>query len=107
MFRNDLFKGKRILITGGGTGLGKAMARRLMELGAELLAPRTAGHRSGIVTFKLPGHDANDIRRKLESANIIVRCRAGGVRISPHGYATTDEVDRLIDVLRQIMRARA
>ena len=36
MFRNDLFQGKRILITGGGTGLGKAMAQRLMELGAEL-----------------------------------------------------------------------
>lgn len=36
MFRNDLFRGKRILVTGGGTGLGKAMAQRLMELGAEL-----------------------------------------------------------------------
>jgi cysteine desulfurase / selenocysteine lyase len=77
---------------------------RLLELGAELLAPRTAGHRSGIVTFKLPGHDANEIRRRLEAAGIIVRCRSGGVRISPHGYAIAAEIDRLMDELREIVR---
>jgi NAD(P)-dependent dehydrogenase (short-subunit alcohol dehydrogenase family) len=34
MFRPDLLKNKRILITGGGTGLGKGMAERFLELGA-------------------------------------------------------------------------
>jgi len=34
MFRTDLLKNKRILITGGGTGLGKGMAQRFLELGA-------------------------------------------------------------------------
>jgi NAD(P)-dependent dehydrogenase (short-subunit alcohol dehydrogenase family) len=34
MFRTDLLKAKRILITGGGTGLGKGMAQRFLELGA-------------------------------------------------------------------------
>jgi NAD(P)-dependent dehydrogenase (short-subunit alcohol dehydrogenase family) len=34
MFRPDLLRNKRILITGGGTGLGKAMAARFLELGA-------------------------------------------------------------------------
>ncbi|MGA6984331.1 MAG: SDR family oxidoreductase [Candidatus Sulfotelmatobacter sp.] len=34
MFQADLLRDKRILITGGGTGLGKAMARRFLELGA-------------------------------------------------------------------------
>ncbi|MGF1609565.1 MAG: SDR family oxidoreductase [Kiloniellales bacterium] len=36
MFVSDLLKGKRILVTGGGTGLGKAMGRRFLELGASL-----------------------------------------------------------------------
>jgi len=34
MFREDLLCPKRILITGGGTGLGKAMAHRFLQLGA-------------------------------------------------------------------------
>ena len=37
MFQNDLLAGKRILVTGGGTGLGAAMARRFAELGANLV----------------------------------------------------------------------
>lgn len=37
MFQPNLLKGKRVLITGGGTGLGKAMGMRMIELGAELM----------------------------------------------------------------------
>ena len=33
MFKPDLLKGAHILITGGGTGLGKSMGRRFLELG--------------------------------------------------------------------------
>ncbi|HZE59999.1 MAG TPA: SDR family oxidoreductase [Burkholderiales bacterium] len=36
MFKEDLLKGKRILITGGGTGLGKEIAAKYLQLGAEL-----------------------------------------------------------------------
>lgn len=36
MFKNDLMKGRNILITGGGTGLGRSMALRFAELGANL-----------------------------------------------------------------------
>lgn len=37
MFTPDLLAGQRILITGGGTGLGAAMASRFAELGAALV----------------------------------------------------------------------
>jgi NAD(P)-dependent dehydrogenase (short-subunit alcohol dehydrogenase family) len=37
MFEKSLLKQKRILVTGGGSGLGAAMGRRFVELGAELV----------------------------------------------------------------------
>jgi NAD(P)-dependent dehydrogenase (short-subunit alcohol dehydrogenase family) len=36
MFKDGLFRGKRILVTGGGTGLGKGMAEKFLELGADI-----------------------------------------------------------------------
>ena len=36
MFKDGLLKGRRILVTGGGTGLGKGMAEKFLQLGAEL-----------------------------------------------------------------------
>ncbi len=36
MFEKNLLAGKRILVTGGGSGLGAAMAHRFLELGADL-----------------------------------------------------------------------
>jgi len=44
MFKDGLLKGKRILITGGGTGLGREIAAQYLSLGADLwLAARRGG----------------------------------------------------------------
>jgi NAD(P)-dependent dehydrogenase (short-subunit alcohol dehydrogenase family) len=37
MFEKGLLAGKRVLITGGGTGLGRSIGRRYVELGADLV----------------------------------------------------------------------
>lgn len=47
MFRHDLLKDRRILVTGGGSGLGAAMARRFAELGASLVL---CGRREDVLT---------------------------------------------------------
>ncbi len=46
MFRPGLMKGQRILVTGGGTGLGKVMAEACLMLGAEVYI---CGRRGGVV----------------------------------------------------------
>ena len=45
MFTQGLFAGKKILVTGGGTGLGKAMAEKFLSLGAEVAI---CGRRKGV-----------------------------------------------------------
>ena len=37
MFKDDIFKEKTIVITGGGTGLGKSMAEKISSLGANII----------------------------------------------------------------------
>jgi NAD(P)-dependent dehydrogenase (short-subunit alcohol dehydrogenase family) len=46
MFKDGLLKGKNILVTGGGTGLGKEIAAKYLELGADLWL---AGRRGGVL----------------------------------------------------------
>lgn len=46
MFRPGLLQGERILITGGGTGLGKVMAEACLMLGAEVYI---CGRRGGVI----------------------------------------------------------
>ena len=46
MFRPGLLKGKRILVTGGGTGLGREIADKYLELGADLYL---CGRRKGVL----------------------------------------------------------
>jgi len=56
MFQSDLLKDKRILITGGGTGLGKSMGRRVLELGARLVI---CGRREAVLAETRAEFDAD------------------------------------------------
>ena len=47
MFDAKLLKGKNIIVTGGGTGLGKSMATRFAELGANLVI---TSRREGVIS---------------------------------------------------------
>jgi selenocysteine lyase/cysteine desulfurase len=77
---------------------------RLRELGLPLVSPHEGNYRSGIVTFQTPHAVPQDIRQSLFTTGIAVACRGGGIRLSPHGYATEEEIDRLIKALAQTMR---
>jgi cysteine desulfurase/selenocysteine lyase len=76
----------------------------LTRLGATVLTDRSAGHRSGIVSATFPGDDTAALGERLRAGGVVVGARSGAVRISPHGYNTAAEVDRLLDALDGLTR---
>jgi len=65
MFDKGLLKGKNIIVTGGGTGLGKSMATRFAELGANLVI---TSRREDVI------NDAAKELRKLKGKVIAIPC---------------------------------
>jgi selenocysteine lyase/cysteine desulfurase len=77
----------------------------LERLGAEVLTERGEGISSGIVTFRIPGCESIALGRTLQREGIITTWRASGIRVSPHGYNTADEIDRVLDLLPSCVSA--
>jgi len=63
MFEKDLLRGKRVLITGGGSGLGRSIGRRYLELGAELVI---CGRREAVLAETADAFAA-DLGAKIET----------------------------------------
>jgi NAD(P)-dependent dehydrogenase (short-subunit alcohol dehydrogenase family) len=80
MFRIDLLRGKRILVTGGGTGLGAAMAGRFAELGAALVL---CGRRVEV----------------LEAAAAPLRQKGADVQVHACDLRDAQEVEAMLDAV--------
>lgn len=78
MFKDGLFKGKRILVTGGGTGLGKEIAAKYLELGAEVWI---AGRRGAVLE---------------QTARELMAARGGAVRTHAVDIRDAQAVDAMV-----------
>src|SRR5258708_31411105 len=79
MFAPDLLRDRFVLITGSGTGLGKAMGRRFMALGAELMI---CGRREGVLA---------------ETAQEFAAAFGRKVRTHPIDIRNAEAVEKMID----------
>ena len=70
MFRTDLFKGKRFLVTGGGTGLGRIMMEKFVELGADCVI---CGRRGGVLEETAKEVMAKHPGRRVETHTVDIR----------------------------------
>ena len=76
------------------------LCERLESIGGSIVSCRADEHRSGIVSFNLPGCDPHQFRRECRDAAVVVNVRGGNLRMSPHAYTNTDDFDRLLSVLQ-------
>lgn len=77
-----------------------AEAKSALEArGAEVISPCVSGHDSGIITFRVPGRDPQELRKTCLAAGVALSVRGGGIRISLHGYNNRDDLARLFTVL--------
>jgi NAD(P)-dependent dehydrogenase (short-subunit alcohol dehydrogenase family) len=81
MFTDDLLKAKRILITGGGTGIGRAMAERFLQLGA---------------TVYICGRRANVVE---QAAKELAASTGGAIEASACDVRSAEAVEALIEKL--------
>jgi cysteine desulfurase / selenocysteine lyase len=61
--------------------------------------PRSREESSGIISFRPAGETPQEIQARLAEKNILVHERGEYVRISPHYYTTTEEIDLMLDSL--------
>lgn len=83
MFQEKLLQGKRILVTGGGTGLGRAMAEKYLQLGA---AVYICGRRQNVL---------DDTARELMAAH------GGSVKAMAIDIRHAQAVDEMIEAIWQ------
>ena len=83
----------------------ESLSRRLLsglaERGFEIHSPHGLSFRGSIVNFvptsKTPSID--QLEQRLTSSKISFAKRPPGIRLSPHAFVTTDQIDRTLEVL--------
>ena len=117
MLKDGALKNKVILITGGGTGLGKSMGKYFMELGAPLIitsrkqdildktAEEFEAYSGKIFPVSADVRDSKDVKRVIQASlekfgkvDVLVNNAAGNF-ISPTERLSTKAFDVIVDIV--------
>ena len=75
------------------------LCEQAAQAGIEIYSSRRPEDRSSIVSLVSRDGDPRGQVRRCRAAGVVINQRAGRLRISPHCYNTTAELDRLLELL--------
>ncbi len=81
--------------------LGQTVLDWAARRGVAVTSPTDDLHRSQIVCIAPP--DAKEAHRRLRQAGIVCSFREGAIRLAPHCYNTLEEMEKVVDVLDDVM----
>lgn len=81
--------------------VGNYACEKLSAAGATIACSRDPERASGIISFDFPGVAVDGARNRLLERGVVLSERGGRLRISPHAYNTEEEMDRLVEILKQ------
>src|SRR6266704_2732600 len=81
-----------------------ATARRMEYSTMSYAAAIALGRRAGTITARFPGRDGEAIATTLTRRGVIVSPRVGSTRFSMHFYNSSDDIDRALSILDEVLR---
>ena len=75
---------------------------RLREEGYNVFADNFPGVKTGIVVFDRDGSDSGLLYKKLQENGVVAALRLGRVRLAPHIYNSTEQIDRVLEILKTV-----
>jgi selenocysteine lyase/cysteine desulfurase len=78
------------------------MVGALQKAGAVVHSERGPEISSGIVLLEVPGKEPVEVRKALLENKVITSCRGGHVRAAAHGYNNENDIDRLVETIKQM-----
>jgi len=79
------------------TGLGDQIVQWANHHGVEIVTPSAPDRRAGIIAVRPPG--ALQASAKLRDARVTHSFREGAIRLSPHAYNTSAEIDYALSII--------
>jgi selenocysteine lyase/cysteine desulfurase len=80
--------------------LGDLLIEGLRARGCLITTPiARRSERSGIICFRHPKVDSTTLAQRLHEADVVVSLRGDVIRVSPHFYNSSDDLERLFRAL--------
>ena len=82
--------------------LSARLSKGLTGIGFNVFSDKFCDYQTGIVVCEKPGVNPDVIMKHLKRNKIVAAKRLGRVRFSPHVYNSTQQIDKVVGVLKHI-----